>query len=61
MPTTNGAVSKTKITAKSSVASAENSEQVKVQTNGTAAPAKLNGHIEESGTGAEKIIDVSAD
>lgn len=63
VPTTNGAVSKTKITAKDSVASADNAEQAnKVQTNGTAAaPAKLNGHIGENGTGAEKIIDVSAD
>lgn len=60
VPTTNGAVSKTKIIAKSSVAGADSAEKAKVQTNGTA-PAKMNGHIEENGTGAEKIIDVSAD
>lgn len=60
VPTTNGAVSKTKAIAKSTVAGAVGVDKAKATTNGTA-PPKVNGHIEENGTGAEKIIDVSAD
>lgn len=62
VPTTNGAVSKTKAVAKSTVvAGAVGADKAKATTNGTAPSPKVNGHIEENGTGAEKIIDVSAD
>lgn len=52
VPTTNGIASKTKVSAKSVVS------KEKVTTN---VESKVNGHIGENGTGAEKIIDVSAD
>lgn len=64
MPTTNGVASKTKVAAKSGVTTATAKtatsavDKAKVTTNGD---SKLNGHIEQNGTGAEKIIDVSAD
>lgn len=67
VPTTNGVASKTKVIAKSPVsavpaaaAAAATVEAVKQEVTTNGAP-KLNGHIEENGTGAEKIIDVSAD
>lgn len=53
MPTTNGVPSKITKAAEKPVAAKD-----KVTTNGT---SKVNGHIDENGTGAEKIIDVSAD
>lgn len=53
VPTTNGVASKTtKVTVKAVA------DKDKVATNGN---SKVNGHIGENGTGAEKIIDVSAD
>ncbi|XP_031630592.1 uncharacterized protein LOC116345413 [Contarinia nasturtii] len=66
VPTTNGVASKTKVVAKSAVGAAATAavagiavgKEKQVTTNGN---SNLNGHIEENGTGAEKIIDVSAD
>lgn len=57
VPTTNGVANKTKVATKTGVAAAA-VDKTKVTTNGD---SKLNGHIGQNGTGAEKIIDVSAD
>lgn len=52
-------VSKAKVTPKSNDSSVVGAG-VDNKANGTDQP-KTNGHIEANGTGAEKIIDVSAD
>lgn len=72
-PTTNGVASKANAIAKRSAAAVPNAaaaaaaaavvvvaKEVKEEVTTNGAP-KLNGHIEENGAGAEKIIDVSAD